>query len=487
MQPAAEAAVEAAAEAEATVSTAPIDGVAPTAEAAAAAGPVAMDIDAQEQQLTPAESTPVLSAASMPDAAAAAVAAVQLHEQAKAAPQSSAGCSAAAVQVAYTAAAAAVAPVETSVSCSEELPCSSDVLPNAPAAAAFAVAVVAAPASECTPCAAAAAAAAAAVESDATQQLRAAQQEVCQLLAAVCVMLRLSTADQLPAALRALRALPELPEGEARGLCSLCGHYEALTAYAVSSMLTQRQALIAGCCTSAAAHVQVAGCDAAASGNAMPLMHGLLPCDQYTVPQHSTHARCCSMHVSSHAPVALAVLPAAAAMQVGTPTDRDWSVFCSNCHHLACEQQQQQQQPQQHVLPSLRHKRAKALRECSRAMRVAGDDALDDLACLAGHFSGQVEVPDFSCTLQVRGAAGNCLHVRRHVVDMQHHTQLCCWHLYVLLRSFVTSGAHCRCGEAGNCLHVLVCNSTVITQHYPKPFKQASVCAAPYLVVNLSE
>jgi hypothetical protein len=67
-------------------------------------------------------------------------------------------------------------------------------------------------------------------------QLHAAQQ-VCQLLAAVAVMLRVDAGDQLPAALQALRSLPELPEGDARGLCSLCGHYEALTAYAVSRRL----------------------------------------------------------------------------------------------------------------------------------------------------------------------------------------------------------------------------------------------------------
>jgi hypothetical protein len=68
-------------------------------------------------------------------------------------------------------------------------------------------------------------------------QLRAAQQEVCQLLAAVAVMLRVDAGEQLPAALQALRALPELPEVDARGLCSLCGHYEALTTYVVSRRL----------------------------------------------------------------------------------------------------------------------------------------------------------------------------------------------------------------------------------------------------------
>jgi hypothetical protein len=83
---------------------------------------------------------------------------------------------------------------------------------------------------------------------------------------------------------------------------------------------------------------------------------------------------------------------------VGSPTDRDWSVFCSNCHNLSCEQPQQHS----HGLPSLRHKRAKALRERSRAMRVAADEAVDDLQCLAGLFAGQVDVPGFECTLQVR-------------------------------------------------------------------------------------
>jgi hypothetical protein len=91
-------------------------------------------------------------------------------------------------------------------------------------AVATAVHAAAATAAGCTPASAVADA----------MQLRAAQQEVCQLLAAVCVMLRLGAAQQLPGALQALRALPELPEGEGRGLCSLCGHYEALTAYAVS-------------------------------------------------------------------------------------------------------------------------------------------------------------------------------------------------------------------------------------------------------------
>jgi hypothetical protein len=90
---------------------------------------------------------------------------------------------------------------------------------------------------------------------------------------------------------------------------------------------------------------------------------------------------------------------AAAATQVGKPTDRDWSVFCSSCHHLASDAAQQQHS---HGPPSLRHKRAKALRERSVAMRVAADAAVDDMACLAQLFVGNVTVPGFGCTLHVR-------------------------------------------------------------------------------------
>ncbi|WIA12052.1 hypothetical protein OEZ85_012131 [Tetradesmus obliquus] len=140
---------------------------------------------------------------------------------------------------------------------------------------------------------------------------------------------RCAAIPTLPAALAALRRLPELPQGDALGLCSLCGHYEALCAYAV-----------------------------------------------------------------------------------GTPTDREWSVFCNNCHYFACEQpqpqlqsqqqQQQQQQQHSHTLPSARHRRAKALRERAAAMRVASDEALDDLQGLAGRFAGQVAVPGIQCTMQTQ-------------------------------------------------------------------------------------
>jgi hypothetical protein len=88
----------------------------------------------------------------------------------------------------------------------------------------------------------------------------------------------------------------------------------------------------------------------------------------------------------------------AAAAQVGKPTDRDWSVFCSNCRQLAADPAQQHS----HGPPSLRHKRAKALRERSVAMRVADDAAVGDLLCLAQLFAGSVAVPGFDCTLQVR-------------------------------------------------------------------------------------
>lgn len=98
---------------------------------------------------------------------------------------------------------------------------------------AVAGALAAAAAADHAAAAAAGCTAEAAVGDAAGVQLAAEQREVCQLLAALAVMLRLGSGAELPAALAALRRLPELPQGDARGLCSLCGHYEALCAYAV--------------------------------------------------------------------------------------------------------------------------------------------------------------------------------------------------------------------------------------------------------------
>lgn len=89
--------------------------------------------------------------------------------------------------------------------------------------------------------------------------------------------------------------------------------------------------------------------------------------------------------------------PSALHMQVGELTDRSWAVFCSSCYSIACEPGQQPR----HGLPSLRHRRARALREHSAPMRLPTDELLDDLSWLAARFGHKVAVPDFSCTHQV--------------------------------------------------------------------------------------